>query len=196
VYQIQLEDNVIDPIFQSILPQEAEMYFSGNRTVLNFASKGNLFRLSLISDNEKKLIIQQLKMMKKKVKAVLNDRDVFYYQDNRSHTILRTQHKDTVAGIPSSVSILVFDDLDTPEYKVIHTDKIEISNPNWYNLYREIPEVLLEYEFVLFGFNVKLRAKNVEYFEVSPSHFEADLEYQNITPEQLMEELKKISDTL
>jgi hypothetical protein len=71
-----------------------------------------------------------------------------------------------------------------------------MKNPNWYSLYKEIPEVLLQYEYIQFGLKFKLRAKSIEFYDVDKSLFVADLEYIDITPEDLMNELKKLADTM
>lgn len=196
LYEISFDDQDIDPLIQNILPHEAELFFSKEKSLLIFSSKGDLFRFSMIANHEKKLVVQQLKIMRKKVKAVFNDRDLFYYQSNKGYTIVNTENIDTIAGLPGLISLIIFDDINDSEFEVVHTDKIEIDHPNWYNLYKDIPEVLLQYEYVLFGIKIKLKAKNVDYFEVDPKVFEADLDYRDISPENLMLELKKLSESM
>jgi hypothetical protein len=134
--------------------------------------------------------------MSKKVKAVFNDRDIFYYQDHPGFTILKTDYSDTIAGYYGDVSIIIFDDVNKREFPIVHTNEIDIIDPNWYSLYKEIPSVLLQYEYMQFGKKIILRAKSIEFFKVDESLFEANPDYLDITPEDLIDELKKAANTL
>lgn len=196
VYSIQYNDTEIDALSRSMLPSEAELYFSKNKSALIMASTGNLFRFSMIADNKQKIVIQELKVMSTKIKAVFNDRDVFYYQDHPGFTILETGYSDTIAGFVGDVSLIIFDDVDSREFPIVHTDLIELENPNWYSLYKEIPSVLLQYEYMQFGKKFKMRAKSIEFIKVDKTLFEADLDYLDITPEDMMAELEKLANTL
>ena len=196
IYEVIIENEDIDPITLSMLPTEAEFYFTHDQSALFLSSTGNFFRFSMIADNNKKIVIQELKIMSKKVKAVFNDRDVIYYQDHPGFTIIETNYTDTIIGITGDVSLIIFDDVNAREFPIVYTDQIKMKNPNWYSLYKEIPAVLLQYEYVQFGLKFKMRAKSIEFFDVDKTLFEADLEYIDITPEDLMNELKKLADTM
>ena len=196
VYEVVIENEDIDPITLSMMPTEAEFYFTEDKSALFISSTGNFFRFSMIADNTKKIVIQELKIMNKKVKAVFNDRDIFYYQDHPGFTIIETNYTDTIVGFTGDVSLIIFDDVSSREFPIVHTDEIKLKNPNWYSLYKEIPAVLLQYEYVQFGLKFKLRAKSIEFFDVDEILFEADLEYIDITPEDLMDELRKLADTM
>ena len=196
IYDVVIENDKLDPITLSMMPTEAEFYFTETQSALFISSTGNFFRFSMLADNKKKIVIQELKIMSKKVKAVFNDRDIFYYQDHPGFTILETGYSDTVVGFTGNVSLIIFDDVESREFPVIHTDQIKMKDPNWYTLYKEIPDVLLQYEYVQFGLKFKLRAKNIEFFDVDKTLFEADMEYIDIAPEDLMNELKKLADTM
>ena len=196
VFNIVYDNTEIDALSRSMLPSEAEFYFTEDKSTLILASAGNLFRFSMIADNKKKIVIQQLKIMSKKVKAVFNDRDVFYYQDHPGFTILETGYSDTIAGFIGDVSLIIFDDINSREFPIVHTSEIKLNNPNWYSLYKEIPSVLLQYEYMQFGKKFKMRAKSVAFFKVDKTMFEADLDYLDITPEDLMEELEKLANSM
>jgi hypothetical protein len=196
IYSIEYDKDEIDPLALSMLPSEAEFYFTKDKSVFILASPGNIFRFSMIADNKKKIVTQQLKILSKKVKAVFNDRDVFYYQDHRGFTILETGYSDTIAGFYGDVSIIIFDELNEREFPIVHTSDIEIKDPNWYNLYKEIPSVLLQYEYMQFGKKFILRAKEITFFKVDKKLFEPDMDYLDITPEDLMEELKKTANSM
>ena len=196
IYDIIIENETIDPITLSIMPSEAEFYFTRDQSALLISSTGNFFKFSMIADNKNKIVIQELKIMSKKVKAVFNDRDIFYYQDHPGFTILKTNYTDTIIGITGNVSLIIFDDVESREFPIIYTDYIKMEDPNWYSLYKEIPDVLLQYEYVQFGMKFKMRAKSIEFFDVDKAIFEADLDYIDITPEDLMNELRKLADTM
>jgi hypothetical protein len=191
IYNIEYEDNNIDALSRSMLPSEAEFYFTKDKSVFILSSTGNLFRFSMITDNKKKIVTQELKVMGKKVKAVFNDRDIFYYQDHPGFTIIETNYSDTIAGYYGDVSIIIFDEINEREFPIVHTNEINITDPNWYNLYKEIPSVLLQYEYIQFGKKFILRAKNVAFFKVDKTLFIPNPEYLDVTPEDLMEELRK-----
>jgi hypothetical protein len=196
IYDIEYDKDDIDPLALSMLPSEAEFYFTKNKSVFILASPGSIFKFSMIADNKNKIVTQQLKILSKKVKAIFNDRDVFYYQDHRGFTLLETNYSDTIAGFNGDVSIIIFDDINEREFPIVHTNEIEIRDPNWYNLYKEIPSVLLQYEYMQFGKKFILRARSVEFIKVDKTLFEPDMDYLDITPEDLMEELKKTANSM
>lgn len=196
IYSIVYDEMEIDALSRSMLPSEAEFYFTKDKSTLILSGAGNLFRFSMIADNKKKIVIQELKIMSKKVKAVFNDRDVFYYQDHPGFTILETGYSDTIAGFRGDVSLIIFDDISSREFPIVHTSEIKMNDPNWYSLYKEIPSVLLQYEYMQFGKKFKMRAKSVEFIKVDKTIFEANLDYLDITPEDLMEELEKLASSM
>ena len=196
VYSIEYDDAEMDALSRSMLPTEAEYYFSGNKSSLTLSSTGNLFKFSMITNNEKKIVIQELKIMSRKLKAVFNDRDIFYYQDHPGYTILETEYLDTIAGYIGDVSLIIFDDIDSREFPIVYTDEIDIESPNWHTLYKSIPSVLLQYKYMQFGKVFKMRAKSIEFFDVNETRFNADLNYMDITPEDFISELKKLADNI
>ena len=195
VYDVSIVNKEISPLLLGVVPTSAEFYFRNNKSVLIMASRANIFQYKVIVDHEKMEIVQQLKIFKSKYKAFFDQKQNYYYQEHPGFSILNTNIIDTIAGLKGDVSIVIFDDITSREFRIISTSGIDLANPNWYNTYNQIPGVLLQYQFKQFGLEFKLKAKSIEFSKVDKTLFEPGLDYQEISPDSLINELKELADT-
>lgn len=196
IYEIEIMGDNIDPFMQSMMPNQAEFYFKKEKTSMSLSSKGNLVRFAAYSDGKEKLITQEIKLMNKKIKSEFNARQIFFYMDHPSFTLIETGFIDSLAGVVANYDLVIYDEIGSKEAPLIYCKEIDILNPNWYNIYNDIPFVLLQYEYNQFGMKLRLKVKSIEFMKIDNKFFEPSEEYRDVSPEEFIDELKIIAESL
>jgi hypothetical protein len=196
IYDIEILGEDLDPFMMSMMPSQAEFFFKKEKTAMFLSSKGNLVRFAAFSDGETKHITQEIKLMNKRVKAEFDAREIFFYTDHPSFTLLETSYVDSMVGVLTHTDLVIYDEIEVKESELIYCKDIKVKNPNWYNIYNDIPYVLLQYEYDQFGFTLRLRAKHLEFLKISDDVFVSSDEYREISPEEFVEELRVIAESL
>lgn len=82
--------------------------------------------------------------------------------EQQAYTIAYTSETDTIAGfnVKKAVATAKSDPQDVVE--LWYTDEIAVNNPNWYNPFREVPGVLLQYSIKKYGMRMDFRATRFE----------------------------------
>lgn len=153
-----LEDNMLKNVF----PEEMKLYFKDDKMYGEVRSLGGIVTTSFIADNEAKTITQMLKNYSDYYCSTLDETGV--RESLSSHPGIRyetTDRTELIAGYTCNVTIAHFLTDSVPPITLLHTDEIDIANPNWYTPFHEIEDVLLGYEVEQFGMRMKLRANTV-----------------------------------
>ncbi len=196
IYDIEILGDNLDPFMISMMPSQAEFYFKKEKTAMFLSSKGNLVRFAAYSNGKEKHITQEIKLMNKKVKSSFDARQIFFFTDHPSFTIIQTDFKDSIAGTYANIDVIIYDQINQKESALIYSEEIHVENPNWYNIYNDIPFVLLQYEYDQFGLKLRLRAKSLEFMAIENSVFESSDEYREVSPEEFVDEVKVIAESL
>jgi hypothetical protein len=196
VYDIEILGENLDAFMVSMMPSQAEFYFKKEKTAMFLSSKGNLVRFAAYSNGEEKIITQEIKLMNKKVKSDFNAREIFIYTDHPSFTIIETDFIDSIAGTYANVDLVIYDQINKKEAELLYSPEIKVTNPNWYNIYNDIPYVLLKYEYNQFGLKLRLKARSIEFMKVDKDIFISSDEYRQVSPEEFVDEVKVIAESL
>lgn len=196
VYDIEILGEDLDPFMVSMMPSQAEFYFKKEKTAMFLSSKGNLVRFAAYSNGVEKIITQEIKLMNKKVKSDFNAREIFIYTDHPSFTIIETDFKDSIAGTYANVDLVIYDQINKKEAELLYSPEIKVSNPNWYNIYNDIPYVLLQYEYNQFGLKLRLKARSLEFMKIDKEIFNSSDEYRQVSPEEFVDEVRVIAESL
>jgi hypothetical protein len=134
--------------------------------------------------------------MSKKIRSHLMPRDmVLFNADLGTPTILFTNDVDTVAGLPCKRAVAIFDRIEHPEIEIWYTDRIDLSTPNWYGPFAEVPGVLLRYEMMQYGMRMRLDAISVKPGPVDPAKFLHKEEYEQVAPTVMHHEMSEVLGT-
>lgn len=196
IYDIEILGDNLDPFMMSMMPSQAEFYFKKEKTAMFLSSKGNLVRFAAYSDGEKKKITQEIKLMNKKVKAEFDAQQIFFHTDHPSFTLIETSFKDSMVGVYANSDLVIYDGIKEKEAEIKYCKDINVLNPNWYNIYNDIPYVLLQYEYNQFGLRLRLKAKRLDLMDVEDEIFLSSDEYREVSPEEFVDELRVIAESL
>lgn len=189
-----LEGNIL----QNVFPEEMKLAFKDDRMYGEIRSLGGIAKTSFISDNNKQEIYQMLKNYSEHTYIKLDKRGVHdFLRDQPKVRYEKTSDSVDVAGYRCAVTIAHFVIDSVPPIELLHTNEIDIKNPNWYNPFHEIDEVLLGYEVEQFGMRMKLVARQVKKREIDEAKFILPEKYVEVTLDDLREELQTmLSDFL
>ena len=103
--------------------------------------------------------------------------------------------KEANVNFAAEKALVVFDDVANESFYVYYTDEINIRDPNWSNIFKEIDGVLLEYQMERYGIMMKFTAKSVTETKLEETDFQLTSDYENLTLTDLEKEINAIFDT-
>ena len=195
-YALTFPDYDPEGLMAGMLPERTTLTFSKDIQVAELSAGMGVFRTSMITDNNQRKMDYHLTVLSKKLVSHMRERDVSYFnKDQASMVILLTEARDTIAGYPCRKAVAISTDLSTPEIELWFTDRIEMTSPNWYGPFSEIPGVLLRYEVVQYGMRMHLNAISVSPGPVDPVKFAVKADHEAVPPEVLHHELEEVLST-
>lgn len=185
-------------ILQNVFPEEMKLAFKDDQMFGEVRSLGGIAKTSFISNNREREIYQMLKNYSDHTYIKLDSEGVRnFLRDQPKVRYEKTNDSVDVAGYRCAVTIAHFVIDSVPPIELVHTNEIDIKNPNWYNPFYEMEEVLLGYEVEQFGMRMKLRARQVVKREIDETKFLLPEKYVLTTEEALKAELQgMLSDFL
>lgn len=183
-------------LMAGMLPEKTILSFTEDKQAAEVSAGMGLFRTLMLADNESKQMDYHMSMMGKRIVSHLKPRDLeLFNSDYGTPTILYTGDVDTVAGYPCQKALAIFDRMDQPEIELWYTDRIAITDPNWFNPFTEVPGMLLRYEVVQNGIRMKLDAVSVTPGKVDASKFLPKPDHQAVSADVLHYELGEVMGT-
>lgn len=179
-----LEDNILKNVF----PDEMKLYYKEGMVRAELRSLGGIVTTGFVANENERVLKQLLKNYQDHLMVVLNEQQTNNtIQDQPAIKLVTTDEQVEVAGYLCQVTIAEFMNDSMPPVRLLHTNQLEIENPNWFNQYREIDGVLLGYELEQFGMRMKLHARKVLQQEVDPMHFQVDADYREVSISEFRE---------
>lgn len=168
-------------ILKNVFPEEMTLLYKENLVRGDIRSLGGIVSSGFVADSEQREYQQLLKNYQDYYKVILDQEatDAFV----ATQPALRFEATDEtmmIAGFECQLTIAHFQTDSVPPVKLYHTDEIDIDNPNWFNQYREIEDVLLGYEIEQFGMRMQLMAKEVTHDKINKKAFEVDPQYKTV----------------
>lgn len=195
-YELTFPDQDPNDIMAGMLPERSLLTFSNNMQANELSAGMGIFRTTLITDDVQRFMDYHMSLMSTKMVAHLLPADLgFFNSTNGTATILYTGDLDTIAGFPCKRAIAVFDKIDQGEIELWYTDRIDMQAPNWFGPFAEVPGVLLRYDVVQYGMRMRLNAISVTPGKVDPLKFKVKDEFQQVSPEELQNELAEVMST-
>lgn len=195
-YALTFPDYDPNGIMAGMLPERTTVTFADNKQVAELSAGMGIFRTTMVADGEAKAMDYHLSMMSKKMVAHMKSRELTMFSDESGDpTILFTEDMDTIAGYACKRAIAIFARMEMPEIELWYTNDIELSEPNWFGPFAEIPGVLMRYDIVQYGMRMRLNAIQVTPGDVDPTKFEVKADFEQVPPEVLHHELAEVLGT-
>lgn len=185
VYEVSFPFDQDNP-YINIFPKEMTFTFKENKIKAKLASFAEVVCSEFIIDNSEKRFEQYFKVFDEKYHMELDEKGVAEMLKHLPNLELRnTAEIDSVAGLICAKSLASFIDRSAQPIILYHTHKIQLDEPNWYNQFSDLKDVLLAYEIEQFGKRMRLEAKEIRYEAVSDSDFVSPSGYSTVSFDEM-----------
>lgn len=196
-YGVTFPDMDPDGLMSGMLPDKTTLSFDREHQSMDLSAGMGIFRTSMVVNTPDKVVDYHMSMMGKNLVAILKPRDLLTFDKTPpAMTVIFSEGTDTIAGYPCKKAVLIYADMNEPEKVVWYTDQIAMDTPNWYGPFKDIPGVLMRYEFTQNSIRMRLEAVSVHPGEVKASKFEVQPDHQVVSPEVLYSQLDEVLGTL
>lgn len=177
-----------DNMMTAIMPTKMHFKFKDNKTISEFHAGMGLFYMSLITNPEKKTLVQQVKVLSEQKGITFNEDALkrILSEEPPMKIELKNDTKE-IAGYKCKKASVTFPGEERESFDIYYTNQIQIKNPNWYNQFSQIDGVILEYQIKRWGIETKFEAISVEKKEIDSKIFEPSPEYRAVSQEEIDE---------
>lgn len=192
--EIEYTATVIDQnnSMASMAPTKMIVAFKANKSCAEMTAGMGLFKAAFISDPEKKIFIQEVKILNKKFILIEGEEEIKKENDEFLVKLVPSKETKVIAGYVCKKVTVVPEDKTIQPFDVYYTDEVNIEDPNFTNPYHDIKGVLMEYQLKKFGLEMKFVAKSVKNVSVDDNCFQIPSDYKKVTHK----EMKMIFDDL
>ncbi len=195
-YEVSYPNINPDDMLAGLMPTSMSMKFKNNQFNAELSAGMGMFKTNFISNSNDFFLVNSVKLINKKYATKLDKAAVDKMNEKYSKFyISKLDEKKEIAGYNCKKALVVFDDVANESFYVYYTDEINISHPNWSNIFKDIDGVLLEYQMERYGIMMKFTAKSVSKTKVEDSEFQLTSDYENLTLTDLEKEINAIFDT-
>ena len=184
---IEFDVTPVDPSnpMADLAPSKMLVKFKERKSVAEMSAGMGLLTMSIVTDYETKTVTQLVKLLNKKYSSTANEQAIQKEVSDSKIKVIKSNETKMIAGYKCKKATITFEDNSHPPYDVYYTNAIEIENPNWFNEFREIDGVLMEYQIKRYNLELRFTAKKVEKTPVESSVFDTPGDYKSISSKEL-----------
>lgn len=185
-----------DDMLAGLMPTSMILKFKDNKYNVELSAGMGMFKTNFISNSNDYYLVNAVKLINKKYATKLNRDEVNKMNEKyNKFYISKLDEKKEIAGYQCNKALVVFDDVANESFYVYYTDEINIKDPNWSNIFKDIDGVLLEYQMERYGIYMKFTARSVTKTKLEDSEFQLTNDYENLTLADLEKEINAIFET-
>jgi hypothetical protein len=195
-YKVTYPEMEVDNMLASILPEEMNVTFKGNKYNSEFSTYGGIFKNKITVDSDNEQYSQMLKVFKKKLACQYDQVDIDeLMQDFPPFVIIQSDIQDTLAGIPCKRAHGVFYDIGAEDIDIYYSEYIGVKNPNWCSPFDEVKGFLLGYDIDMFDIRMRLMAEEVVQAEIDKEEFIITDDYKRVSYKYIKVEIEKLMES-
>jgi GLPGLI family protein len=174
-----------------LAPTKMSVKFKENKFLAEMSTMG-LFNTSIIIDNEKKSLIQTIKIFDIKNATIQDEKSVV--EENQEFELKLNPTKETkvIAGYLCKKYIASFVKEPNKTFEVYFTDELDIKTPNIMSPYNQIPGMLMQYRLKRFGLEMEFTATKVYQEDIKNDAFDLPSSYKVVSKEEMRSFLENI----
>lgn len=177
-----------DNLMVSFLPDEMLLKFKENKVRSTIVGSMGFFELSLIAKPKENYFLTILKMNNKNLTCEHSKETAqkIAGQDFENIQIKFKDEEKEISGFICKKALVKFPNLNS-EFEFFYTDAIGGENPNVNTPFEPIKGVLLEFNMLLSGFNMKFRAKKISGTKINDTLFQMPTNHQKTSIAEIEE---------
>ncbi len=185
-FEISYPNPPEDKYVERMLPSTMNFKFKEGLTKSEVSISMGMIKMFYISDARKKEMTELVKFMPNKYSYTMDQNGV---QNEISklpnHRVELVEGTKIIAGYTCKKATVYIDGENPRSFDVYYTNEIDIPDANWYNPYKEIEGVLLEYEIERFNVLMHLTASKVEPANFEEGEFTSPEEYDVVDKSEM-----------
>lgn len=166
-----------------LMPKSVTYRFNENNTCSEITAGMGALKTMVLTNYEKKNIIQTLNLLGKKYKVEFDKTDIdSISKAEPALTFEHTKETKKIAGYDCFKVKCSTKDANGVliNYDVYYTESIKAPHVNWFGIYKEINGMLMEYRVKRYGITMLFTAKSVSPDGAEDSAFKLEGEYKDI----------------
>lgn len=185
-----------DNFMRDFMPQKMKLSFKDN-TYSNSLSAGmGMFKSSFVCNKNDQEFLQMVKLINKKYSLRLNGDEIVKSMSTKpTYSVEFTNDVKKIIGYNCNKAIVTVNNDSHDAFIVYYTDKIKIETPNWCNEFKDIPGVMLEYQYEKYGVCMRFTATKITYKKVDDEEFLLPTDYKQISEPEMDKEMQEIFDS-
>ncbi|PLX02320.1 MAG: hypothetical protein C0594_12075 [Marinilabiliales bacterium] len=168
-----------------LLPNTMILQFSDDKIAQKVESCFGMFKMGGIYDSNNASSVAYLKVLADKYLCV--NEASFGYDEYPDMQIKYIDEEKEIVGYKCKRADITVPGGRIETFSVWYTDEIELVNANFFNPFKDIPGVLLEFQYEMFDITTSLKATKVEYVEVNNETFATPSDFKRVSKEEMEE---------
>lgn len=185
-YEITYPNPPDDKYVQKMLPTVLDFKFKRGLTKSEVSISLGMIKIFYLTDVKKKTMTEMVKFMTNKYS---HEMDIGAVEDLMSelppYTIEQTEDTKMIANYKCKKATVYVGGKEPYTFDLYYTNEIDIPEANWYNPFKEIEGVLMEYEIERFNMLMHLTASKVEPAEFENDEFMRPKEYDPVDKSEM-----------
>ncbi|MEZ4721058.1 MAG: hypothetical protein R2813_04175 [Flavobacteriales bacterium] len=174
VYEVTYPDLDPNGTLVQVLPEEISVFIKGPKTKTSFKTAAGALVMEVICDAETRTMISTIALFGDQFALKMNSDDIVLIGSQLAgYQVLDTGKVDTIAGVDvRELNIKYPDKAENGKMKI--STNFDIPSPNWFTVYEDIPQVLIEYDIVHYNILMHFKAAEIIPKPVDDSEFSPD----------------------
>lgn len=195
-YKVEYPDIDSNSFMASMLPDKMVLKFKNSDFKSEMESGMGMFKVFYIVDSNNKIVSQGVKIVTRKIVSQLDSNELIKVlkENFPDYKITITDKKKKIANITCKEAI-VKNKKNNEEFKIYFTNKIKLSNPNWFTPYKDIKGVLFDYYIEQYGLKMHFIATNYKETEIADEDFTLPADYKIVSKKAMDKEMKDIFES-
>jgi GLPGLI family protein len=174
-----------------LAPTKMSVKFKHNKFLAEMSTMG-LFNTSIIIDNDKKTLIQTIKVFDIKNATIQDEKSVNEENSEFDLQLEATNDTKVIAGYTCRKYLAVMKKDPAKKFEVYFTEELDIKVPNAMGPYHSIPGMLMQYRLKRFGLEMEFTATKIYKEEIQDNAFDLPAYYKVVSKEEMRSFLESI----
>ena len=175
-----------------VAPSKMTVQFKNSVCKGELSAAAGFFTTTFIADPEKKEVTQLVRLVNSKMAHVFDRKKVEKLNENvyPPFKVEKTKETKEIAGYKCKKAKIIFDNKKHENFDIYYTNAINIKNPNWSTPFHDIDGVMLEYQLLKYGMELRFTAKKIDKNPLENDTFKIPAGYKTV-PEKEIDDLFK-----
>jgi GLPGLI family protein len=174
-----------------LAPTKMNVKFKHNKFLAEMSTMG-LFNTSIIIDNDKKTLIQTIKVFDIKNATIQDEKSVNEENIDFDLQLEATKETKEIAGYKCRMYHASMKKDPSKKFDVFFTEELDIKVPNAMGPYSTIPGMLMQYRLKRFGLEMEFTATKIYKEKVLDNAFDLPAYYKVVSKEEMRNFLESI----